>query len=176
MVQVPSDPKEVLNLALQNEEQGYKILSDASNACEDKLAKATFDFLAKEEIKHIEIIKHFAETGEAIDPSKIKVLEKIEVGKAIKGIFEQFGWQYEQAATTGYEIRQEAYRTAMDMERHGHHYYKQAAEQAQGEAAKEFYEFLAAEEIRHYEIIQETYEFLEQPDALLAMEERWMQM
>lgn len=175
MADIPNNPKDVLNMALENERQGHKLLSDARDACEDRLAKATFDFLAREEIKHMEAIRAFAAAGGAALPVSAQPLSKADAARSIKGIFEQFGWQYEQAAGE-YDARLEAYRTAMEMERHGHEFYEEAARSAGDPKAREFYEFLAAEEIRHFEIIQETYEFLQQPDALMAMEERWMQM
>lgn len=174
MAEIPNDPKAVLEMALQNEVQGHKILNDARDACDDRLAKATFDFLAKEELKHVQIIKQYAETGMANPPSSSAVVTRQQMAQGIKGIFEQFGWQYEQVAGQD-DARAEAYRTAMEMERHGHHFYAQAAEKATDEEAKKFYQFLAAEEVRHFEIIQESHDFLTQPDAMLAMEERWMQ-
>ncbi|BCW98097.1 MAG: hypothetical protein KatS3mg024_0924 [Armatimonadota bacterium] len=174
-MQIPDDPRQVLEMALNNEKQGYKILTDASAACDDKLAKATFEFLAREELKHMDIIKKYAETGIAEAPSSAAIITKADIAKGVKGIFEQFGWQYEQAAHQD-EAREEAYRTAMEMERHGHHFYAQAAQKARDPEARKFYEFLAQEEIRHFEIIQDSLDFLTQPDAMLAMEERWMQV
>lgn len=174
MPEVPEDVRQVLQVALENEEQGYKILTDARDACEDKLARATFDFLAREELKHMEIIRRYAQTGEAVAPEKGAVVTRQDVARGVKGIFEQFGWQYEQAASEP-EARENAYKTAMEMERHGHNFYATAAREARDEAARKFYEFLANEEIRHFEIIQESHDFLSQPDAMLALEERWMQ-
>ncbi len=174
MAEIPADPKQVLDMALQNEVQGHKILSDARDICQDKLAKATFDFLAKEELKHIEIIKRFAQTGVASAPLASDTLSRADAAREIKGIFAQFGWQYEQVASE-FNARAEAYRTAMEMERHGHHFYHQAAENAQDPEVKKFFDFLAAEEVRHFEILQDSLDFLEQPDAMLALEERWMQ-
>lgn len=175
MSETTSGLAEVVETALNNERQGYKILSDASEVCEDKVAKATFQFLANEELKHIDIIQRFAASGLAAAPDPGAPLARVDVARAVKGIFEQFGWQYEQAASEA-EAREEAYKTAMEMERHGYNFYKKAAEDAKDPKARKFFEFLAAEEIRHYEIIQETLEFVQAPDAMLAMEERWMQV
>lgn len=170
---VPNDPKEVLEAAINNEREAYKLLCASRDACEDKLSKATFDFLAREEVKHIDVIQKFAATGLAVAPDVGHPLSKAEVARGVKGIFEQFGWQYEQAASM--DDRLEAYRTAMEMERHGHQFYARAAEMATNEEARKFFQFLASEEVRHFEIIQDSYDFLSEPDAMLAMEERWMQ-
>ena len=174
MTDVPNDPAKVLEIAIANEEQGYKILCDARDACEDKLAKATCDFLAKEELKHIDIIRKYASTGQPEALSAGAALSRKRIAEGIKGIFEQFGWQYQQVATE-HEARLEAYRTAMEMERHGQLFYAEAAKTSKDEQAKKFYEFLAAEEIRHFELLQESHDFFQQPDAMLAMEEGWMQ-
>lgn len=164
---------QVLDTALQNELRGREILLEARENVENPLAKATFEFLANEEMKHIDAIKTFA-AGLSIDPQALAAFDPAEAKERIYSIFERFKVAFEAVAATD-EPRMEAYRVALDMERRGHNFYKRAAEQSADENARALYAFLASEEIKHFELIQDTHDFLQQPDALLAIEERWMQ-
>ena len=178
MAQVSDDAKQVLETALQNELKAREILQQSRENVDNPLAKATFDFLADEELKHIVIIKQFASglTGEEdLDTDEMTTLTTPEAKQRIASIFERFRVAFE-AVSTSDQPRQEVYEVAMDMERHGHDFYTRAAQQTSDEKSKRLYEFLAGEEIKHFELIQDTHDFLQQPDAMLAIEERWMQI
>jgi rubrerythrin len=178
MTNIPKDPNEVVEAAMAFELEGRKILINAGAKAVDPLSKATFEYLANQELNHIEAIKAFAEslagTG-SFDPNALgKPLTKLEAREGIQGIFARFKAQYE--ATAGKEDeRQEVYKAAMDMERCGHDFYQCAAEQSADETSRKLFSFLMDEETKHFDIIQETAEFLKQPDAIMAVEERWMQ-
>ncbi|MDO8684577.1 MAG: ferritin family protein [Armatimonadota bacterium] len=177
MVQTANDVTQVLETALQNEMKSYEILENGKNNVDNPLAKATFDFLANEELKHIEIIKQFTSTltGKSdFDIDELLALTTPDAKQHIKSIFERFKVSFEEVGATD-QPRMETYRVAMDMERQGHDFYKRAADQTSDEKAKRLYQFLAGEEVKHFELIQDTHDFLQQPDALLAIEERWMQ-
>ena len=68
----------------------------------------------------------------------------------------------------------EALLRAIKSERYGHDFYEKAAELAHDPTARKLYQFLAGEEQKHFEIIQDTHDFLKQPDAFMAVEEQWM--
>jgi rubrerythrin len=177
LANIPDDPNAVLDAAIANEMEGRKILLRGQEAASTPLAKATFQFLANEETHHIELIEEFSQSLKGVktwDPESMKEISMSEVGVAIKGIFERFATQFEAVATADDE-RLEIYKVAMDMERRGFDFYSSAAAKSEDPQAKGFYTFLAHEEQRHYQMIQDTHDFLAQPDALLAMEERWMQ-
>jgi rubrerythrin len=177
MTQIPNDPQKVAEAAMEYELEGRRILCESGEKATDPLSKSTFKFLADQELKHIEAIKSFAKClseNEEFDVTKIDaVVDKLEARKAIKGIYAEFQPQFEDAACEE-EPRLEVYKVAMDMEDHGHDFYAAAAEQATDSASRILYEFLAAEEINHFEIIQETHDFLAQPDAFQAIDEHWM--
>jgi len=177
MVPTADSPREVAETALHNEMKAREILLDAKENVDNPLAKATFEFLANEELKHIEIIKKFAKAlsgaGE-FDADDLSGTTAAEAKEHIKNIFERFRVSFEEVGA-GDQPRLEIYRVAMDMERHGYEFYKRAAEQALDKQARELYDFLGSEEICHFELIQDTHDYLQQPDALMAVEERWMQ-
>jgi rubrerythrin len=173
---VSNDPRQVVQSALQYEAEGHKILIDARDEATSPLSRATFGFLADQELKHIEAIKSYAasleNTGD-FDPDALAELSLEHAEHEIRGIFAQFREQFEEAATL--ETREDVYQVAEDMERRGYNFYSAAAEQLTGDSAKKLYAWLAGEETKHFTIIQETLEYIHQPDAIDALEERWMQ-
>ncbi|MGB9586891.1 MAG: ferritin-like domain-containing protein [Armatimonadota bacterium] len=177
MTGVSNNPKEVAEAALTFEYEGHKILSDAEREATDPLSKATFHFLADQELKHIEAIKAFARSlaGEGRFETQTlgEPMSKDDANDRIRSLFAQFKPHFEETIWRE-EGRLQVYDIAMDMERHGYKFYTQAAKLASDETARRFYEFLAEEETKHFEIIQETRDFLAQPDAFMAYEEHWM--
>lgn len=178
-MRIPDDPKEVIKAAMDFEADGYKIFVDAGENSTDPLSKATFNFLRDQEVIHIERIKQFAAMMEGSGSFDLDSLgEPITVAKAKKeigGIFKEFKSQFEATAGDPDE-RMEVYNVAMKMECRGHDFYGSAADEAKDEASRKIYRFLSDEEAQHYMIIDETYSFLMQPDAIMAVEERWMQI
>ncbi|MHB0913550.1 MAG: ferritin-like domain-containing protein [Armatimonadota bacterium] len=173
-MQIPTDPAEVVQAAIRFEEEGHRILSEAGKRARHPLSRATFEFLAEQELAHIEAIKAFASSPD-FDPSGLVPITKRQAGEKIKGLFAEFQSQFESTAGLDDE-RMEVYGVALDMERKGHDFYEHAAAQAEDPRARKLYEFLAGEETRHFELIQDTRDFLAQPDAFMAVEERWMQI
>jgi len=177
-MRVPSDPKEIIKAALDFEADGYKIFVDAGEKAVDPLSKATFKFLRDQEVKHIERIEAFAAAMDGKGSFDLASLGEpmsiVNAKKEIGGIFAQFKDKFE--ATAGDEDeRMEIYKVAMNMECRGHDFYGSAADQAKDETARKIWRFLSDEEAQHYMIIEETHDFLKQPDAFMAIEERWMQ-
>lgn len=177
MESMPNIPTEIAAAALGYEANGHKILVDAEKISNNPLSKATFKFLADQELKHMESIKAFAKSLEGVGSFSSQDFEgPLEMKTArseIKGIFERFRADFEEAAAV--ETRLDIYDTALEMEHHGHDFYKAAAEKSSDETAREFYNFLVSEEDKHFQIIQDTRDYLEQPDAFMAVDERWMQ-
>jgi len=177
-IKVSNNSTEVAESAINYELEGRKILSDAEEKAVDPLSKATFRFLADQELRHIEAIKSFAQSlsGEgAFDQELLLPATREYARDQIKGLFAEFKSRFEETSGRD-EERQSIYKVALDMEHCGHDFYHAAAEQAADETAKKLYSFLAEEESRHFELIQETATFLKQPDAIMAVEERWMQI
>src|SRR5512139_1501078 len=75
--------KEALTAAIELEEKGIKFFRESAQKSRDKMAKEVFDFLAGEEIKHIEAIKEFY--GNFIAGKQSDVQKLIESMKAPQG-------------------------------------------------------------------------------------------
>ncbi|MHB1001794.1 MAG: ferritin-like domain-containing protein [Armatimonadota bacterium] len=177
-MKISNDPKEVVKAALEFEMEGHKIFIDAGEKSKDPLSKATFKFLADQELQHIEAIKAFAASLEGkgkFDADTLgEYMTAAKAKKEIIGIFAQFKDQFEATAGDADE-RLEIYKVAMNMETRGHDFYGQAADEATDQTSRKMFRFLSDEEAQHFMLIQDTHDFLEQPDAFMAMEERWMQ-
>jgi rubrerythrin len=177
MHNIPDDPKAVVETAIANEIEGHKILENAKESSTDPLARATFEFLASEELHHIELIKDYSRVlagDKSWNPDALQETSLATAAAGVRGIFERFASEFE-SATTSDDQRLEIYKVAMDMEHRGYDFYSGAARKMTDEDSRKLFEFLAKEEQRHFKMIQDTHDFLDQPDGILAMEERWMQ-
>jgi rubrerythrin len=176
MQSLSDNPREVVEMALQLEEDGRRVLLDAKDESNDPLSIATFDFLADQELEHMKNIRAYAKSlngEEEFDLTELGpgIVSK-EAGEQIKSIFEKLKPEFEQASR---EIgRLGVYDSALDMERYGYEFYKAASEKSSDKTAKRIYGFLSGEEIKHFQIIQDTRDFLKQPDAFMAIDEHWM--
>ena len=177
MVTIPTDPKEIIKASLEFEEEGYKLFIDSIAKATDPLTKSTFQFLADQEIKHMETIKTFASSLEGTDSFDLDTLpETINVPKAkqeIRNIFAQIGAEFD-GVVGDEDERMEVYKVAMKLESRGHDFYGTASDQATDDNARRIYRFLSDEEAQHYMIIQDTFMYLMQPDAFMAIDEHWM--
>ena len=175
-VQVPSDPRGVLELALKNEKTSYDMYADARGKSTTDLAKHTFQFLCDEESRHMKAIKeYFRALEEGREPDAVQETHVLDYARGqLRSVFERFRGDVE-AATAAQEQHMAAYEVAIDIEKTGYEFYKQASAQAETGFAKEFYAWLMNEENAHYDLISQTYDFLKRPDGFLAEMERWMQ-
>ncbi len=68
----------------------------------------------------------------------------------------------------------EVYRIAMDLERESYLFYKQLAEEAAVPTVKAFFRYLMDQENTHFELFQETLEYLDRPGDWFREQERWI--
>ena len=66
----------------------------------------------------------------------------------------------------------EAYRIAMELENKGYDFYKKTLESVSDPAVKELYKFLLSEEEAHHDLLSSTYEYLKNPAAWFAKDEK----
>jgi rubrerythrin len=65
-----------------------------------------------------------------------------------------------------------AYEIAMEMENAGYDFYKKMLASAEDEDVKELYRFLISEEETHFELVSSTHQYLKDPAAWFAKEEK----
>ncbi len=164
--------KEALSMAIEMEQEGRTFYLKTAEKTTDKMTKEVFEFLANEESKHIDAIKTFYDN--VIAGTKSNYHEIIggntpEIAK--KAIYNLFKGLSEKVPTDKPDI--EAYGFARDFEKNGEKFYREAAQKAEDENVKLLFEFLVDEEVRHFEMIDDSMAFLENPDEWFHRQEKW---
>ena len=167
---------EALQLALKMETDGYNFFKDAATKAKTPLAKEAFKYFAEWELEHVEFIKkmyqELNDTGEWISVDQMN--QKVgDATAAIKTIFKEKHDQINEhvkAETSDLE----AYVLARDIEDKATVFYKSKADAAEDAAAKKFFTFMIDVEREHYDILNNSYRFLEDPAQYNLEEEGWM--
>jgi len=164
-----------LEYALKTEQDGRAMYLQAKDEAAAPLARATFQMLADEELKHVETIKHFhqhlADSGQWPELATIVPGEHADLVAGIATIFEQRGAAaVEAAAETADDTA--AYETALQFESRARAWYAEHRDATADEKARAFYQFMYEEENRHYELLEETLTFLDSTADWFAKHER----
>lgn len=172
MESVFKNEKEALSMAIDMEKEGRAFYLKTAEKATDNMTKEVFEFLAKEELKHIEAIKIFYDNilaGSQSDYHKIVGGDTPEVAK--KAIYNLFKGLEDKVPTDKPDL--EAFRFARDFEKKGERFYREAAAKAEDSNVKLLFNFLVEEEMRHFEMIDDSMAFLENPDEWFHRQEKW---
>ena len=160
---------EGLQIAIQMEIDGKKFYLKASQESSNEAGKKLLESLAAEEDIHRQ---KFEEIYEAIRNKKVwpETDFQPDGGRGLRTIFaraiEEIGANIKAPAT---EL--EAVKTAMDMESKTYDFYKAQSKNTTYDAARDFYEALAAQEREHQLILLDYYEYLKNPAAWFVSKE-----
>jgi rubrerythrin len=166
---------EAMKIALDMERKGYKVYMDAAAKTANKLGRSTLEAIAAKELEHIKALEGYCLRPEA-DPDATKmmgVIKHSEKKDYIKQITGKIGKELEEKAKTDIDLT-DAYRAAMDLERESFVFYKTLAQEAQLPTVKAVFRYLMEQENTHYELFQETLEYLEHPGDWFREQERWI--
>ena len=156
-----------LHLALKMETDGKEFYHEASLRSVNELGKELFQKLAAEEDKHGQ---KFQEIYQTIRQKKAwPALAILPAAKDIRTIFSQVRMKAMKITASPQEFN--AIDTAMDMEDRSHKYYQEQAHKSVGDAAREFYQSLAAEERGHYLALTDYREYLRNPAGWFTVKE-----
>jgi len=167
---------EALQLALQTEEEGHELFRKAADAAQSEFVKDLFNQLAKDELLHKNLIKkfysHLQETGSWAELSpEDKDLDVHD--KEIKTIFSKALDQAKERVLDIGESDVEVYRRAVQFEKDGADLYDRLYNETDDEKAKKFYAFLRQMEQEHMELLDNTLQYLENPDNWYLLQEGW---
>ncbi|MBN2043320.1 MAG: ferritin family protein [Candidatus Aenigmarchaeota archaeon] len=152
--------QESVKMALENELKGKEMYDKFADRAKNNVTKRTFEFLAAEEVKHIEAIRNFDQSVQAKPEGPTSFDE-------IRSIFEQSIEHFDrQAKPESDDI--EAHRLGMDLEQKSHDLYKRLSEEAADENVKRFFVFLMDQENAHFILIQKAYDFISDPEGFYA--------
>jgi rubrerythrin len=161
--------KEALQTALDFEEKGHQIYNDVANKTNNPIVAKTFRYLAQQELNHIAEIKEYIQdlgNGAMIDLKGDKLEDT-------KRFFSMTVKQFtEKTMLSDDDI--EAHRTALELEKKSHDFYEVQYKQAKDEDTKSFFSWLMEQENAHYQLIQNAYEYIKNPDHFFAEEEKWI--
>lgn len=167
---------QALQLALKMETDGYKFFKDASSKVTNVLAKNTLTHFADWELEHVEFIKKMHQ--ELRDNGKWLSVEKMSQKKGdaflkIKTIFKQTHEKigdYVKLDTSDLD----AYKLARDIEDKAVVFYQQQLKLSSNSLARKFYELMIDLEREHYQILDNSYRYFENPSQFNLEEENWM--
>lgn len=171
-----SNIRDSLEMAVQMEKSGYEIYMKAAKKTQNKLGKTTLEAIAAKELDHIKAIVKFSEkVGEKVSSidmaiSLINVKNKKDY---ILPIFEKLKSELDAEVSPDADL-EKAYQVALQLERDSYDLYKKLAGESKDPQAKKFFEFLMGEENTHYELLQETLQYLNSPGDWFAEQEKWI--
>ena len=152
---------EPFQIALSLEKEGQRLFLEAAEKTSSKLARQTFEFLAKEEVKHIEKIQKFYDAlarsrgAELPDTEDSTANEKLEsFNKMLESLKDDF-------EATSSDI--DAYRMALEFEGGTEDFYEQKLAEADNPRLKKFYKWLIEEEEMHSRLLKSCLRFVEDP-------------
>lgn len=153
---------EFLRKALDFEKEGLKFYEEALSKVRNHFAREALKFLVNEEKDHIDKILKFNDYLLGRGDFNLDEECRSEARTNIKELVEstvKAGLKDLQNASTDVEI----YRVAMEFEKRGYEFYRNSADEEEDERIKRFATFLVEEEIRHYNLLENTIRYLEDP-------------
>jgi rubrerythrin len=158
--------------AVTLEKEGHKFFTDSAEKSQDRLGREVFEFLAKEELKHIESIEAFRKSRrEGRSFAMEAVISKSRAETLHSGIEEIFRELEKEMKPTAADL--EVYQLGMNFEARGVSFYKKVKEEATDLRAKELFAFLVGEEQKHYKILEDCYNYMENPAEFFHRREGW---
>lgn len=158
--------------AIELEREGHEFFTESARKSQNKLGKEVFQFLAKEEFKHIEAIEAFRNSRrEGRSFAMEAVTSKSEAESLHSGIQKLFRQVSKEVKPGDAEL--EVYQLGMNFESRGMDFYKKAQEEAGDLRAKELFGFLVGEEQKHFKILEECRNYMENPEEYFHRREGW---
>lgn len=159
---------EALNTALDLEKEGYDVYMSAAQKTGNKFGRATLEAIAKKELDHIKAIENYSKNIDAA----ISMINPRDKKYYIQPIMEAIKSNLDAVPSKDLEL-EKAYKIAMGLEQKSYDLYKRLASEAENAQVKNFFEFLMGEENIHFELLQETLEYLDKTGDWYREQERW---
>ena len=168
-----SDERKVLEVALENEITGRKLYTQYAKTVKNEMARRVFVHLANEELNHIEDIKRFLRTlSMEIEPDVDSVVKPGSLDKT-KSFFGQLVSDLKEQVRPS-DDDNKSRQVAMRIEKAGFEYYRKGAQATKNKKMREFFRWLVEQEQTHYMLIQNAFEYANDPESWLAGEEHWL--
>lgn len=163
---------EILSDAIAFEEEGISFFSTKADSTTSDMEKTIFLSLAKDEQGHrahlIELRDDLIRTHDLAPlgkPDHEHRTAKQIFETALEGVKDPYQYKQEDL---------EILEGAMEVERKGYHMYSQAAAEMTSPEAKSLFTQLATEELSHYDLLKNTYDYIKDPAGWHEYEEGGM--
>ena len=174
MTELPEKMEDIVKFALQLEQDGLKMYREFAEKSNDPFGKKTFEGLSEDELDHIKLLQKIYSASDSEKILEIVESSKVEpVRQRFKTIFQLAG-EEARRRTEADPGDTEAMKIAMEFEERGYKIYKEAEQKAEGEAEKAAFKHLSAMEEFHFELLQETLEYLDDTGNWFQKNEGWM--
>ena len=156
-----STDRERVEFALKTEQDGHSFYQSASKKMAHKLAKAAFDLLGKEELRHVELIEGLGkQLGGEGEPPTIETVTRKTLESDLKTI-------YEGARADSVEDEMDpatAYEKAIELEKQTTSLYAGYARECDDDGAKRLFGVLLKEEEHHLSLLEDMHAYLTKPE------------
>ncbi len=153
---------EPLRIALKLEHEGRQFFLEAAEKTNSDLARQTFEFLAKEEDKHIEKIERFYQSLELEgDSDQLPEVEESTAEDRLAEFNNKLSQIRETYKSTDSDI--EAYKMALEFENGAEDFYEQKMLESSNPRIKKMYQWLIDEEKMHGRLLKSCLLFAEDP-------------
>ena len=164
-------------LAIELEIKGHEMYSKTAAKTANPLAKNVFASLAERELLHLEKVKEFYKNLTGETALKNEWLKEVPIPLAkselLKNIINKLKQSLSKEFTSQNDVN-EAYLVAEGLERDSYTLYDKISKESTDALAKKFYAALAVEEREHYDILDETQTYLNDPQEWFRRQERWI--
>jgi rubrerythrin len=165
---------DALQIALKLELDSVAFYQEAAIKSQNPLGKDTFSSLMKEEKGHIEIVKKaYTSITQANSWKDVESFLPKTIDPATKTIFQIKKQEIEQKLDPNSDDMK-ALKTAIGIESEGYNFYMKSAVETADPIGKKMFEYLKGEENRHWDLLQNTFEYLSDPALWFAKEEHHM--
>jgi rubrerythrin len=153
--------KERVEFALRTEKDGHEFYQMASKKTSHKLARAAFELLGREELRHAALIealgKHLGGEGDAVEAEEVTLTALKSDLKTI------YGAEHEETIE-GEMDPAEAYEKAIELETLITNTYAGYAKECDLESARRLFAVLLKEEEHHLSLLKDMHAYLTKPE------------
>lgn len=168
---IPEKTEDVLKLALEMEEEGYRTYTEGVKTIKNSLGKRMLERLAQDELSHMNRIREVYEALEGKRDWESVTMQSTEESVTFQNIFSRLKNELKQSTeelgSHGVDD-EEVIETAINLENYSRFYYSESAKQAKDESVKKFLEILANEEENHYKALRNVNSFMADPATWFA--------
>ena len=166
MTAIPENPEEVLKIALEMEDEGYRTYVEGAKAIHNSLGKRMLERLAQDELSHMNRIREVFRVITGEQEWNNITLTAVQEGVTFQNIFNRLQSELKQSieelGSHGVDD-QEVIETAINLENHAKFFYTESAKKAKDAKVKDFLQILADEEEGHYKALRNINNFMNDP-------------